>query len=221
MKNILFFVLFLFSSACAQPYEILGQPYLVDPDGERSFCACLQAEDEISEADLSLEYFKAMKMVHVKGDSLFNGAYVEKSLQIAKSAGAKVSLDLTHVDLAEQFRERILSLLETYTDLLFTNEAEAYALTQLPPERAAQFLINFCPLVVIKSENQGCWVCSKEGLFHSPAIATHPQDSTERGDLFTSAFLYGYLNGYAIQECARIGNMVKSKGTSEIKKEIY
>jgi len=110
---------------------------LVTPDGELSFYAFVQAEKEISEADLFSEYFEGVKLVHMEGFRLSNGIYMEKSMQMARSAGAKISLDLANVDLVKKFRERILAILEAYTDILFLNEEEASALTHLPPDKSA------------------------------------------------------------------------------------
>lgn len=183
---------------------------LVTPDGERSFCCFLKAQHEISEKDLSKNDFEGVKLVHMEGYRLPNGTYMEKSMEMARAAGATISFDVANAGFVKKFRERILALIETYTDILFINEEEAYALTQLPAPKSAQFLKNFCPLVVLKVGEQGCWVCSEEGLLHSPGISAHVVDTTGAGDVFASAFLYGYLNGYSHKASAYFGNLAGS-----------
>jgi sugar/nucleoside kinase (ribokinase family) len=179
---------------------------LITPDGERSFYAFIQPEREISESALKKEYFEGVELVHMEGFRLYNETYMEKSMQLAQEAGAKISLDLANAALVETFRERILALL-TDTDIVFANEDEAYALTHLPPKQAAIFLKNFCSIAVVKVGNQGCWVAFDRTLFHAPAVATTVVDTTGAGDLFASAFLYGYLHNYSPRTCARFGNL--------------
>lgn len=183
---------------------------LITPDGERSFCAFVSAEHEISENDLRSEYFEGVELVHLSGFRLPNGAYTEKGLRMAKEKGALVSFDLANVGLIEAYRERLMAIFPDYVDVIFANEDEAYAFTQLPPKKAASFLKNFCKVAIVKVGKEGCWVCSKEGLFHSPGIPTQMVDSTGAGDLFASAFLYAYLKGEPLSFCAYLGNMAGS-----------
>jgi sugar/nucleoside kinase (ribokinase family) len=183
---------------------------LVTPDGDRSFCGSFLARNSIHENELSQDYFKEVKLVHMEGYRLANGAYMEKAMIMAKESGAKISLDLADAGIVKKYRERILALVEGYTDILFVNEDEAFALTQLPPEKSALFLKNLCPLVVIKIADKGCWVCSEAGLFHSPGFPAHVVDTTGAGDVFASAFLYAYLNGYPLRACAEFGNRAGS-----------
>jgi sugar/nucleoside kinase (ribokinase family) len=183
---------------------------LVTPDGERSFCGSFLAHKEISEKDLVPADFEGVKLVHMEGYHLINGTYMETSMKLAKAAGAKISLDLANTGLVKKFRERILGMLETYADILFANEEEAFALTHLPPEKSAMFLKNYCPLVIVKVAEKGCWVCSDEGLFHAPGIPTNVVDTTGAGDIFASAFLYAHLNGYSLRTCADMGNLAGS-----------
>lgn len=183
---------------------------LITPDGERSFCAFVQAEHEISESDLSPSHFDAIELVYLEGYRFLNGTFVEKACRLTKESGAILAIDLANAYLIEKYRERIWSLLTHYTDLLFVNKQEAYALTHLPPKEAAKFLNNFCKIVVVKVGRDGCWISSEEGLFHSPAMAAKVVNTAGAGDLFASAFLYSYLEGYALETCAYFGNLAGS-----------
>ena len=183
---------------------------LITPDGERSFCAFIQAEREISETDLMPEYFEKIDLVHLSGYRLPNGIYTERGLSLAKESGALVSFDLANTHLTAQYRERLLAILSAYVDIVFANEEEAEALTHLSPQKAAAFLKNFCQIAVVKTGADGCWVCSDEGLFHTPGIETTVVDTTGAGDLFASGFLYALLEGEPLERCALLGNMAGS-----------
>ena len=178
---------------------------LVTREGEHSFCAFVKTEK-----DLKPKHFDGIKLAHLSGYCLPNGIYIEKGLSLAKEAGAIVSLDLANACLVNQFRERLVSVISVYVDILFANEDEAYALTHLPPKKAAAFLKNFCTLAIVKVGEKGCWVCSSGGLFHSPGIPTHVVDKAGVGDLFDSAFLYGYLKAEPLERCAYLGNLACS-----------
>lgn len=183
---------------------------LITPDGERSFCAFVKAEHEITENDLQPDYFDGAGLVHLSGYRLPNGAYTEKGLSLAKKAGALVSFDLGNSRIAEEYRERLWSIIPAYVDILFANEQEAYALTGLPPEKAVRFLKNFCKISVVKIREKGCWVCSENDVFHSPGIPVRAIDTTGAGDLFASGFLYAYLKGEPLKRCAYLGNLAGS-----------
>ncbi len=93
----------LFSAA-----EITSQVIcLITPDGERTFCAYVQPEHEITASDLKKEHFAGAKLIHMEGYLLRNGNYVERGMQFAKEAGAKISIDLANAQLIEPYRERI------------------------------------------------------------------------------------------------------------------
>ncbi len=177
---------------------------LVTPNGERTFCACSAAEKELSANDLFYPQFQSTSLVHIEGFTLPYGSYVENAMIFAKRAGALVSFDVGPYGV--KFRERLFALLTQYVDIAFLDEDEAYQLTLLPPERACDFLRNFCKIVVIKVGGEGCWVGSKEGIFHQPAIPAKVVDTTGAGDLFAAAFLYGVLKEASLQDCARFGN---------------
>ena len=51
------------------------------------------------------------------------------------------------------------------------------------------------------------WLCltSRALCMHSPAFPVTPVDTTGAGDLFASGFLHAYLEGYSLEQCARLG----------------
>jgi sugar/nucleoside kinase (ribokinase family) len=48
-----------------------------------------------------------------------------------------------------------------------------------------------------------------------PAIEVEPVDTTGAGDCFNAGFLYAWLNGEAIQDCLRMGNVCGGLSTEE------
>ncbi len=89
--------------------------------------------------------------ISVGEELLVNGVAMESALKVAQAAGSRASLDLagTVPETLEKYRERILANLEKYTEILYLDERQAFALTHLPPDQAIQFLRNFCSEVVL------------------------------------------------------------------------
>lgn len=193
---------------------------LVTPDGARSFCAFVQSERETKESDLLDKYFKGRELVHISGYLLTNQCVIEKAAALAKEHGALVSFDLCNQQLGERYRERLWAFLAEYVDILFVDRDESFSLTHLPPDRACEFLSNFCHVAVVKAGGEGCFVSSGDDHRHQEAIPTTIVDSTGAGALFASGFLYGYLEGASIEQCAFFGNLMGSAAIERYGAEI-
>lgn len=183
---------------------------LVTPDGARSFCAFVQSELETKESDLLPEYFEKCDLVHIEGYLIPNQCVIEKAAELAKRYEATVSYDIGNSQLGERYRERLWAFLSHYVDILFVDLDESFALTHLPPKSAAEFLSYLCPVAVVKAGADGCYAASKGKLVHQPAIPTTIVDTTGAGDLFASGFLFSFLEGGSLEECALFGNLMGS-----------
>jgi sugar/nucleoside kinase (ribokinase family) len=204
--NFLLFYFFISSPFLAANPQILGLSSKKNGIANTiNGLTTLGVSASLLEFPLQKDHLKGVKILHMDGLDLELGISIEKTMQLAKGMGVKISLALANAKSVDTFRERILVLLEKYTDILFLNEEEANVLTHLPPQGAARFLKNFCPIVVIKARDQGYWVASDRLLFHAPASVGPVTDAS---DLFASGFLFGYLHHYSLKSCARFGNQV-------------
>ncbi len=181
---------------------------LVTPDKNRTFVVFPGAGDEISREDLSDHFFDGIRHLHVDGYMLHNGPLIEEAMKRAKERGATVSFDLATFHIVRQFHERILSLLKNYVDIVFANQDEAKALVGAIDEKACQLMLAYCPTVVILAGAEGCIVGTEEEILKEPTIQVTVVDTTGAGDLFASGFLFGYLNGEPLRQCARLGNLL-------------
>jgi len=183
---------------------------LVTPDGERTMRTYFGASEEMQADDLSPSYFEGIELLHLEGYNLLKGSLVERALELAQSAGAKVSLDLASYEIVKAQSKRITKLIAKHVDILIANADEAFALTGLPPEKACSVLKDVCELAVVLFGAGGCWVGNKSDLLHGPSFPAHPIDTTGAGDLFTSGFLHGYLEKMPLATCAKWGNLAGS-----------
>lgn len=193
---------------------------LITPDGERTCRAYLGAAQEIQAEELKPEMFQGVKLVHIEGYALMYGSLVERAMQLAKDAGAKISLDLASFEIAKQYKERIIHLISRYTNVVFANELEAKELTKMDVEKGARFLKDLCETLVILRGKEGGMVLQQDKELHYEAFPAKAIDTTGAGDLFASGFLYGYLQGSSLEECARYGALTGSHVVEIIGAEI-
>lgn len=184
---------------------------LITPDGQRTFRYFLGASKELKGEDLTESLFQDVTLVHIEVYALYNGDLVEKAMQLAKEAGALVSIDLGSFEVVKQFKERLLHLISSYVDIVFSNEDEIKALTGLDSEAGGEFLKDLCPIAVVKLGKDGCFVMSGSYKIHSPGIpAKVVKDTTGAGDHFASGFLHGFLEGCSLDVCGYYGNLTGS-----------
>ncbi len=181
---------------------------LVAPNGSRTFRSFGGAGLEMTSRDLEPDFFQDQKLVHIEGYSLHNGAYTEKAMQLAKASGAKVSFDLSSPEVVLQFHESIWKLIKEHVDILFANENEIRALTQLGSQEGCELLRSIVEVAVVYMNVKGCWVGDRSGQERYPAYPVTPFDTTGAGDLSASGFLHGYLMGASWERCAHFGALL-------------
>jgi len=184
---------------------------LITPNGERTMKAFLGASLQMTENDLLPQDFAGVKLLHVEGYSIYNEPLTLKAMQLAKQNGSMVSLDLGSFELVRQFKPLLLDMLRNYVDIVFSNSEEARELMGgVPgrdvPEKCVDYLAKYCKVAVVMMGKDGCWVKSGNEKYKCPAdVVANPIDTTGAGDLFAAGFLYAYLQGYTLQQCARMG----------------
>lgn len=179
---------------------------LITPDGQRTMRFYVGCSKEISNTYLQPDYFKGVELVHLDAYTLRNGNLTRQVMELAKEAGAKVSLDLSSFEIIREFHTTLVELLPLYVDIVFANEDEAKAVTGFDAMGGCFKLQEMCLIGVVLIGKKGCLVGHRGEIFHSPAFPARLVDSTGGGDLFASGFLFGYLNGYSLTQCARLGN---------------
>jgi sugar/nucleoside kinase (ribokinase family) len=92
-------------------------------------------------------------------------------------------------------------------DVLFVNRAEACALGKRQEwRRAARELARRVPLLVVKSGPDGSSIVQGEKWQDSAGFPVAAVDPTGAGDAFNAGFLFGFLAGRPLAECATWGN---------------
>jgi ribokinase len=171
---------------------------LVSPGGERSFVADRAAADRLAPADLGAGAF-AVDLVHLPAYSLLGeplGLAGRRAIELARAAGALVSLDLSSVGpLLEDGRSAALRLVrDAAPDVIFATTIEAEAIVG---RHGIEAIGDLAPLAVVKRGRAGATVFARSGdgriAFDVATTPLDAADTTGAGDAFDAGFLAAWL----------------------------
>lgn len=194
---------------------------LVTPDGERTMRMLLADNYEFHDDFLKFDDFETAKLIHFDGYTIQHSSFIKNAMKKSKEAGLKVSYDLGNEFLINSNRELILSLLNDYVDLVFCNQFEAKTLTGKEPLEALDELSKLCHIAVITLNNKGVLVKKGAQTLVYPAFTVKNIDTTGAGDFFSSGFIYGYLKGLSIEQCAFWGTLLASMNIQQLGTAIH
>jgi len=171
---------------------------LVAPGGERSFVQDRGAAELLKPSELQPAWFAGAGAFHEPIYSLLGplGEAGRRALQLARTAGAAISVDLASIGplLAGGRRAAQTLIADVAPDILFATAAEAEALLGLGP---LEDLLERASIAVIKRGAKGATVLARNGghmlRFDAATEALTTTDSTGAGDAFDAGFLVGWL----------------------------
>ena len=181
----------------------------VNRKGDRAILLDPALNDTIKFDEIDLEYVNQFKLLHlssfvckVASDSF------ESQKKLVKEFNGIVSFDPGSV-YAKMGLDRIKPLIE-HTNIFMPNEIEVELLTGMDYKEGAEFFLNWCDVVVVKRGEKGCYVTNGHMSREVPAYKVEVVDTTGAGDAFNTGFLYGFLKGKNLEECAKFGNYLAS-----------
>jgi len=161
---------------------------------------------ELRAEDVSDELLRSARHLHV------SSAFLQKKLlpdlaslfARAKALGCSTSLD-TGWDPAERWDGRVQAALAD-VDVFMPNEEEAPPLAQMPnAEEALVVLAEKVSVVAVKLGARGAIAAAGQERASCPAYPVQAVDTTGAGDSFDAGFVFGYLNGWALERSLRLG----------------
>lgn len=182
---------------------------IITPDAQRSMFTFLGAAAETRPEDIGEDLFENAAVVHIEGYILFNPDLMRKAVTAAKSAGARVSLDLASFNVVQEARGFLADIVKDYVDILIANEDEARVYTgETEPRLAVQALGREVDIAVLKLGACGSLIVRDGRIVGVPAAGDgRPAvDTTGAGDLWASGFLYGLVEGYPLETCGELGS---------------
>jgi sugar/nucleoside kinase (ribokinase family) len=189
---------------------------LISNDSERTMATYLGAAVTLSAEDLNIETFKQYDILHIEGYLVQNYNLITRAGQLAKEAGLIVSIDLASYNIVTENLDFLQNFVSKYVDIVFANEEEATAFTQLPAEQAVHSIAQQASLAIVKVGAKGSYIKQGDTLLHIPAEKVKPIDTTGAGDVYAAGFLYGYANDLPLSRCAEIGTLCAAQVIEEI-----
>ena len=179
---------------------------IISKDGERTFATYLGAALELSPDDLKPELFDGWDILFVEGYLVFNRPVVDKALEIAKSKGMKVAMDMASFNVVEANRDYMLDIIKNNIDIVFANEEEAKALTGLEdPEASLHTIAELCDIAVVKVGAKGAYVQHGDQIVKVDPIPAKVIDTTGAGDMWAAGFMAGLVKNEKLEKCAKMG----------------
>ncbi len=175
------------------------------------FATYLGAAVELSADDITDSIFKGFDILHLEGYLVFNHSLVEKAILVAKRNGLKVSMDLASFNIVEANLDFLKGIIISSVDIVFANEEESKALTGELPEKSLDIIAEMCEIAVVKIGSKGSMVKRGNEMVKVDAIKANAIDTTGAGDLFASGFIYGLIQGWSLEKCAKLGALTAGK----------
>lgn len=189
---------------------------LISTDSERTMATYLGAAVTLNADDLNIETFRQYDILHIEGYLVQNYDLITRAGQLAKEAGLMVSIDLASYNIVAENIDFLQNFVTKYVDIVFANEEEATAFTQLPAEQAVHVIAQQASLAIVKVGAKGSYIKQGDTLLHIPAEKVKPIDTTGAGDVYAAGFLYGYANNLPLSRCAEIGTLCAAQVIEEI-----
>ncbi len=166
--------------------------------------------------DIQIEDFAGSKHLHFSSYFLQPGINknIKSIFKNAKEMGLTVSFD-TQWDPDEKWDIDLIEILP-YVDIFLPNEIEIQHLTGTNSiEEAMNKVGDVANLIVIKAGNKGSYLYKDGKLNHmEPFLNNKVVDAIGAGDSFNAGFVYGFINGFRLEECQKIANLTGAISTT-------
>jgi len=182
-----------------------GVTIALNMQGDRALVTYLGAIEAFCFDQIDLALLKETRHIHV--GSFFLQHALRPGLaglfKLAQEAGVTTSLDAGWDD-SGTWDGGLAEVLK-YTTIFFPNETEALHITKAatPLEAAKQLTAQ---INVVKCGADGAVAYRDGGIYTGKPFTVTPIDTTGAGDSFNAGFLYGFLNGFAMEDCLTYGN---------------
>lgn len=197
-------------SAAADGAPTARSHVLITADGQRTMQTYLGACLELALVDITTETVGAPKAMLLEGyvwDVAEGPALAKKAAEIGRANGTTVALSLSDSFCVERHRDSFLDFVRNDVDIVVADEEEIYALLGTPSiDETLEALKDFDNLFAITRSEQGSVIVHKEETVMQAAFKVEQIiDTTGAGDAYSAGFLYGWVNGKSLQDCARYG----------------
>jgi sugar/nucleoside kinase (ribokinase family) len=184
---------------------------MIDSKGNRRYLHHVGANAKLSEKDVPDELLDRARLLHIGGSFLMPGMDGQPTASLikrAKKLGVITSIDTAYnkgVD-AKALIEPSLPMVDIFLPSI--EEAELISGRQGYQESLAYFDKYNIPICGIKLGSQGCVIKHNGQMHNLPCFKVNVVDTSGAGDSFMAGFIYGHLQEWNVEKCARFANAV-------------
>jgi ribokinase len=188
----------------------------VDDEGHRAILVDPGVNDTIRFEEINLMAIEDARLIHLTSFICKNGIdSFESQKRIAEESRAEISFD-PGMPYIERGLEEIEPIIRN-SAIFMPNRMELESLMNLDFKDAAKEIITMgCKIVAVKMGERGCYVTDGKKEFEVGAFQTKAVDTTGAGDAFNAGFLYGYVKGFSLEDCGKLGNWVASRNIQKV-----
>lgn len=172
--------------------EKTGRVYVfVDSDGERTFFVEPNAAGK--------PYVKVRDGEYLYLDPFPSQESFELQIEAASNFGGFVILNPGYPYVNLGFER--LKLLLKHTDMLILS-SEEFSILKVD----VSDLLKYVDYLIVTQGKLGSVCYTEKGSFQAEALRANVVDTTGAGDAFAAGFIYGFINGYPLEVCLKLGN---------------
>ena len=182
-----------------------GVTIALNTQGDRALVTYLGAIETFCFEQIDLSLLSQARHIHVGSFFLQHALRpgLAELFRLARAAGVTTSLDAGWDDTGE-WDGGLMDVLR-HTTIFLPNETEALHATKAKtPEEAAKLLP--AEICVVKCGADGAMAYRDGQLYTGKPFKVTPVDTTGAGDSFNAGFIYGFLNGFSMEDCLTYGN---------------
>jgi sugar/nucleoside kinase (ribokinase family) len=189
---------------------------LITPDGQRTMNTYLGACTELAVKDITAESLGKPQAILLEGyvwDLPEGPALAQKAIRAGHDQGAAIALSLSDSLCVERHRDSFLDAVGNGVDIVLADEDEIARLLQTETfDETLTAIKPFSNLFAITRSALGSVIVHGDVVVTQAADRVNTVvDSTGAGDAYSAGFLFGWVNDYALDDCARLGTFCATR----------
>ena len=184
---------------------------LITPDSQRTMQTYLGACLELNEADVTEQTVGNPEIILLEGyvwDTPHGQTALNAAFRIADGGDTGIALSLSDADCVSRHRLAFLDSIANQVELVIGDDSEFIRLFEVDTleeaiKRAAEF---DCVFAMTRSDKGSVIVDGAETVVQEAHPVKEVIDTTGAGDAYAAAFLFGWVSGKSLQECADLGS---------------
>ena len=188
----------------------------VEEDGTRTMCTFLGAGTLIGPDDIDAQHIKNHQIAYLEGylwDNENAKKAMKKMVDICKADNQQIAFTLSDLFCVDRHRDSFKKLIENDVNILFANEDEIMAQSQVSNfNNAIEYAKSLKMTVVITRAEKGSVIVAKDKVTEINSIKVDKVvDTTGAGDLFAAGFLFGISRGKDMATCGNYASITAAE----------